>query len=47
MRRAAPSDLLSTKTSCVTFYNKGLGIFKENVRDKLRSLVDNLDYSQL
>lgn len=44
-------DTLAEKTrvknDCVSFYNKSLDIFQGNVRSKLRSLVDNLDFSQL
>ena len=32
---------------CVTFYNKSIDIFMGNVQDKFRSLVDNIDFSQL
>lgn len=35
------------QNECVTFYNKSIDIFTGNVQDKLRSLVDNIDFSQL
>jgi len=35
------------KNDCVTFYNKSLDIFQGNIKAKLSSLVDNLDFSQL
>ena len=41
------AEKTKAKNDCVTFYNKSLSIFEGNVRNKLRSLVDNLDFSQL
>ena len=38
---------MAVKNECVTFYNKSIDIFLGNVRDKLKSLVDNLDFSTL
>lgn len=32
---------------CVDFYMKGAGVFEENVKDKLHSLLYKLDYSEL
>lgn len=32
---------------CVAFYQKSIGMFQQNVNNKLRSLVDNVDFSQL
>ena len=38
---------IRAKDECIEFYGKGIGIFIGNVRNKLRSLVDNIDFSQL
>ena len=41
------NEKAAVKNDCVNFYNKSIDIFKGNVRDKLRSLVDNIDFAQL
>jgi hypothetical protein len=38
---------VNAKDECIQFYNKSVNIFIGNVKDKLRSLVDNIDFSQL
>ena len=38
---------IRAKDECIEFYGKSIDIFIGNVRDKLRSLVDNIDFSQL
>lgn len=40
-------EKIKTKNECVDFYHKSIGIFQGNVRDKLKSLVENIDFSQL
>lgn len=40
-------DKTRVKNECASFYNKSLDIFQGNIKSKLRSLVDNLDFSQL
>jgi len=35
------------QSECIAFYNKSVDIFMGNVQGKLRSLVDNIDFSQL
>lgn len=38
---------IKAKDECIQFYHKSIDIYLGNVRDKLRSLVDNIDFSQL
>lgn len=38
---------MKAKDECIGFYHKSSDIFVNNVKDKLRSLVDNIDFSQL
>lgn len=40
-------EKVKIKNECVEFYNKSIGIFQDNVKDKLKSLVDKIDFSQL
>ena len=44
---AGLEEKIAVKNECVTFYNKSIDLFLGNVRDKLKSLVDNLDFSTL
>ena len=41
------TEKIKAKDECIEFYGKGIDIFIGNVRNKLRSLVDNIDFSQL
>lgn len=41
------SGKMKAKDECIGFYHKSSEIFVNNVKDKLRSLVDNIDFSQL
>lgn len=41
------SSKIKAKDECIQFYHKSIDIYLGNVRDKLRSLVDNIDFSQL
>lgn len=36
---------MTVKDQCIEFYAKSLPIFKENVLDKLRSVINNTDFS--
>jgi len=41
------SAKIKAKDECIQFYHKSSDIFVSNVKDKIRSLVDNIDFSQL
>lgn len=38
---------IKSKEECISFYTKSIPLFEGNVIDKLKSLVQNTDFSEL
>jgi DNA-binding MltR family transcriptional regulator len=41
------AERMNQRRKCLSFYMKSFEVFEENVKDKLKSLINKLDYFEL